>query len=325
MIFRFTLLLLGLMSSPLLACSSADSNDADDDEDGDDDGDLGGAEPDAAGPTGGSWNTGATGSSGTGGAGTIAPGATGAAASANSWVTGGSTGQGSAASGGTTGAGGSPGSGGGSTFSFFVASLAKMRELSGSSDGFGGDLRFGEATGLAGADKICTTIAESVEPGNGRTWRAFLSTSSQDAIDRIGAGPWYDILGRRVATDIDGLLGADRPEADEAIVNDLPDETGTGLSEYGDYHDILTGSRSDGRYEGREATCLDWTSSTRNAGQPRIGHSFPRSMGGRNGAANWISDHTAPGCAPGVVSGNEMDGGCVGCGGGYGGIYCFAL
>ena len=43
-----------------------------------------------------------------------------------------------------------------------------MRELSGSQDGFGGDLRFGEATGLAGADKICTTIAEQSMPGSGR-------------------------------------------------------------------------------------------------------------------------------------------------------------
>src|SRR5690349_20801870 len=63
-------------------------------------------------------------------------------------------------------------------FSFFVTSLKAMQELSGSEDGFGGDLRFGETgagAGLRGADKICTTIAEQSLPGNAKTWRAFLS------------------------------------------------------------------------------------------------------------------------------------------------------
>ncbi len=35
-----------------------------------------------------------------------------------------------------------------------------MRKLANSQDGFGGDLRFGEKTGLEGADKICRTLAE---------------------------------------------------------------------------------------------------------------------------------------------------------------------
>jgi hypothetical protein len=65
----------------------------------------------------------------------------------------------------------------GAQFSFFVTSLAAMRKLSGSQDGFGGDLRHGERPGLAGADKICTEIAEWPCPAPGpRSWRAFLST-----------------------------------------------------------------------------------------------------------------------------------------------------
>jgi hypothetical protein len=48
----------------------------------------------------------------------------------------------------------------GERFSFFVTSLEAMRRLSKSQNGFGGDLRYGEATGIAGADKICTEIAE---------------------------------------------------------------------------------------------------------------------------------------------------------------------
>ena len=35
-------------------------------------------------------------------------------------------------------------------FSFFLTSLAAMQRLSGSANGFGGDLRYGEADGLAG-------------------------------------------------------------------------------------------------------------------------------------------------------------------------------
>ena len=69
----------------------------------------------------------------------------------------------------------SGGSGGaaapGEHFSFFVTSLEAMRELSGSQDGFGGDLRYGEADGLTGADKICREIAESSLPGAGQKTR----------------------------------------------------------------------------------------------------------------------------------------------------------
>jgi hypothetical protein len=53
-----------------------------------------------------------------------------------------------------------------------------MRELSKSENGFGGDLRCGEATGLASADKVCAELAESSMPGAGaKGWREFLSTA----------------------------------------------------------------------------------------------------------------------------------------------------
>ena len=118
-------------------------------------------------------------------------------------------------------------------FSFFVTSLEAMLALSGSEDGFGGDLRFGQATGLAGADAICTAIAEGELPGSGRkVWRAFLSASTDgqgggqvNAIDRIGSGPWYDRNGRLVAQDLQGLMGT-RPDGDPVISSDLPNERG---------------------------------------------------------------------------------------------------
>src|SRR5262245_40454637 len=74
----------------------------------------------------------------------------------------------------TTGDGGADASADATRFSFFVTSLAAMQRLSGSQAGFGGDLRFGKADGLSGADEICRQIAEGSMPGAGaKGWRAF--------------------------------------------------------------------------------------------------------------------------------------------------------
>jgi hypothetical protein len=227
----------------------------------------------------------------------------------------------------------------GEPFSFFVTSLEAMRELSGSQDGFGGDLRHGESTGLAGADKICTEIAERSMPGAGKKgWRAFLSAKAGgpsggavNARDRIGTGPWYDRTGRLVAKDLTSLLGM-RPAADAAIANDLPNERGEpnhGSPDI-DNHDTVTGSDAQGNYADG-VTCEDWTStetSTSTSGGrggkgPMCGHSWPRQQSGQS----WIAAHAAPGCGPsvGISESMSMSGTGIGNGGGYGGIYCFAL
>jgi hypothetical protein len=258
------------------------------------------------------------------------------------------------ASAGSSASGGSAGSGPPSTekFSFFVTSLKAMVELSKNKDGFGGDLRFGETgdgAGLRGADKICTTIAEKSMPGNNKTWRAFLSATKGadgnvvNAIERIGEGPWYDRAGRLVAMNL-GDLGQVRPQgADEAIINDLPNEDGVpnhepdpGAGEV-DNHDILTGTNEEGKLFGTDVgfTCDDWTSSAE-SGKPHCGHSWPRMGGpgggfpGGGGLDNWMSALNEAGCAPGawiVEAGPPGANGTksVGDGGGYGGIYCFAL
>jgi hypothetical protein len=209
-------------------------------------------------------------------------------------------------------------------FSFFVTSLEAIRRASGSQDGYGGDLG-----GLSGADEICTRIAESAMEGAGaKGWRAFLSTSTENAIDRIGEGPWYDRVGRLIAEDLDGIR-SERPAGDPQIVDDLPNEmgvpnrAGTGGGD-DDNHDTLTGSNSDGEWDGG-STCDDWTSTTTSQG-PRIGHSWPANSG-----QGWIQAHTAPGCAPSVNlvqgggGGMQGGGGGIGDSGGYGGFYCFAL
>jgi hypothetical protein len=127
---------------------------------------------------------------------------------------------------------------GSTAFSFFLTSLGAMRTLASEhgvgEQGFGGDLRYGEDSGLAGADRICRTIAESAAPEAAiRDWRAFLSTQRGGdgdgpvhAIDRVGDGPWHDRLGRLVAATKTDLL-AERPlGAHPLIANDLPNEHG---------------------------------------------------------------------------------------------------
>jgi hypothetical protein len=221
-------------------------------------------------------------------------------------------------------------------FSFFLTSLVAMRRLAKSEKGFGGDLRYGQPDGLSGADKICTEIAESSMPGAGaKGWRAFLSvTKGPDgnpvhAIDRIGEGPWYDRKGRVLAMTKAALLNARPMGADPVIINDLPNELGVPnhrpdpAAPAVDNHHFLTGSNPMGHLYGPTSTCNDWTALT-GAGRPRIGFSWPES-----GRVNWISGQDEGGCGAGVntvqTGGSDPGNPIVGSGGGYGGIYCFAL
>jgi hypothetical protein len=256
----------------------------------------------------------------------------------------------SGASGGGAGGGGSSGapaagSGGSSgtaelpRFSFFITSLAGLQKLSGKEAGFGGDFRHGQADGLSGADKICSDLAETSMPGSAaKGWRAFLSVAQGpsggpvNAIDRVGEGPWYDRIGRVVAMTKAALLNTRPQGADPAIINDLPNEEGVPNQRPDpskpavNNHHILTGSDTSGKlYNGSvNSTCGNWTSTAQNAGRPRIGFSYP--AGNRQ---HWISGQDEGGCAPGAVlvdnGGSDPSNPIVGSGGGYGGIYCFAL
>ncbi len=231
-------------------------------------------------------------------------------------------------------------------FSFFATSHAALIRESGNPDGFGGDLG-----GLSGADAICQSIAEFSSPcQSNKTWRAFLSTSTEDAIDRIGTGPWHDRLGRLLANNLNELTSEDRPpNAHAEIINDFPNEDGVPNQfpdgEYVDNHQFITGSGTDGRLYTQQgtgagatqcaddggwsvagATCNDWTTSEE-VGCPRVGHSWPRSGGF---LANWISVWNEGGCAPGGVLEDVGSGGPdgtrrIGSAGGYGGFYCFAV
>ncbi len=75
--------------------------------------------------------------------------------------------------------------------------------------------------GLEGADAICQKLAEAAG-STGKTWRAYLSTSTVNARDRIGAGPWYNAKGVLIANGLDDL------HSDENGINKE-----TGLTETG--------------------------------------------------------------------------------------------
>ena len=229
---------------------------------------------------------------------------------------------------------------GSAKFSFFVTSLKALVALSGSAKGFGGDLRFGETgpgAGLRGADKLCAAIAERSMPGSSfKGWRAFLSVPSDangkqaDAIDRIGAGPWYDRLGRLLAPTKADLLAVRPLKGDPTIQNDLPNEDGVPnkrpdpTKPEEDNHHFLTGSDAKGRLYGSTATCMNWTSVDKSSGRPRIGFSFPH-----DSRQNWLSGQDEGGCGAGVnlveTGGSDPNNPIVGSGGGYGGFYCFAF
>ena len=288
--------------------------------------------------SGGSGGQSSPGSGGGGGAPGTAGSSAGGGASGSGGAAGGSGGSGSggrAGTGGATGTAGAAGTGGATVpFSFFMTSQAGLARLANNANGFGGDLRFDKADGLTGADEICKQLAEASMPGNGKTWRAFLSVTRGpagtpvNAIDRIGDGPWYDRLGRPVAMNKAALLN-ERPQgADPAIINDLPNEDGIPNHNPGtgviDNHNVLTGSTTNGTVDaqGLTATCQDWTSAVSSGGRPRCGVSWPRAS-----LVHWISVLNEGGCAPGATPGGGAQSGpsgTVGALGGYGGFYCFA-
>src|SRR5690606_38119011 len=97
--------------------------------------------------------------------------------------------------------------------------------------------------GLEGADAHCQTLAEAAGAGE-RTWKAYLSTSSVDARDRIGGGPWQNAKGEVIAASLEELHG----DANKISKETALDEKGEMVNGRGDdpnRHDILTGSNPD--------------------------------------------------------------------------------
>jgi hypothetical protein len=168
--------------------------------------------------------------------------------------------------------------GGGNSMSFFVTSA---------NPGKGGDLG-----GLEGADAYCQKLAGAAGAGS-KKWRAYLSTSSVDARDRIGKGPWYNVKGEMIAANLDELHGNNKLTKATNLT-----EKGQMVNGRGDtpnMHDILTGSTADGKYQG--ASCGDWTSSFDDA-NAMAGHS-DRNGTNPDPVANrsWNASHRTAGCS----------------------------
>ncbi|MGO4393827.1 hypothetical protein AB4Z46_20940 [Variovorax sp. M-6] len=190
-----------------------------------------------------------------------------------------------------------------SKMSFFITSV---------NPGKGAD--FG---GLAGADRYCQSLATSVGAG-GRTWRAYLSSTATatspavNARDRVGSGPWYNVKGELIASNIDELHGDNKINKQTALT-----EKGEVVSASGDpvnQHDILTGSSPDGRAlsDGKDTTCGNWTQS--GDGSAIVGHHNRMGTNAPPASMSWNSSHATRGCSLDALKST----------GGAGLLYCFA-
>ncbi|MHA6685271.1 hypothetical protein [Mesorhizobium sp. A556] len=183
------------------------------------------------------------------------------------------------------------------TTSFFVTSQGS---------GKGADLG-----GLAGADAHCTMLAEAAGV-TGKTWHAYLSTSDTDARDRIGAGPWFNAKGEKIADDV-ASLHSDANKLTKQLALNEKGEVVNGRGDKPNRHDILTGSKPDGTRIA-DQTCGDWTMSGAE-GVAMMGHSDRIGLDDSAAAKSWNSSHASRGgCSQEALKGT----------GGDGLFYCFA-
>lgn len=178
--------------------------------------------------------------------------------------------------------------------SFFVTS---------SNPGNGGDLG-----GLEGADAHCQSLAEAAGAGD-REWRAYLSTSSEDAKDRIGNGPWFNADGEMIAQNVDDLHSDNNNLTAETALN----EQGQSPNYIGGpqplQHDVLTGTNEDGTAS--DMTCDNWTNGSADS-TAMLGHADR--LGRNPGVNSWNAVHPSQGCAMENLTPT----------GGAGMFYCFA-
>lgn len=178
--------------------------------------------------------------------------------------------------------------------SFFVTS---------SNPGSGGNLG-----GLAGADAYCDQLATAVGRGEG-TWRAYLSTSTVNARDRIGDGPWFNVRGVMIAGTVADLHSDGNNITAETALN----EKGASPNYIGGaqplQHDIMTGTNENGT--ANAATCNNWTDGSANS-TTMLGHADR--MGLNAGVNSWNAVHASQGCSMDSLMPT----------GGAGLFYCFA-
>ena len=199
---------------------------------------------------------------------------------------------------------------------FAVASLAAAQSpdmtffVTSTGSGKGADLG-----GLAGADKLCQTLAATVGAG-GKTWRAYLSTQGAGAVnakDRIGDGPWQNAKGVVVAKSNADLHGASNNLNKQTAITEKG-EVVNGRGDTPNRHDILTGTQPDGTAftVAEDKTCGNWTKS--GDGSAIVGHHDRTGLDTSPPALSWNSSHPSAGCSDEALIKT----------GGAGRLYCFA-
>ncbi len=182
-----------------------------------------------------------------------------------------------------------------STMTFFVSSV-----------GLGDGANLG---GLAGADAHCGKLAEAAG-STGKTWKAYLSAEGVNAKDRIGAGPWQNIKGEIIATDVANLHSDTNNITKQTALSELG-EVIKGRGDTPNQHDILTGSNADGTLAAGQ-TCGDWT--LNGEGTAMLGHVDRLGPDTLATATSWNAAHPSRGCSQDNLVST----------GGAGYLYCFA-
>ena len=182
------------------------------------------------------------------------------------------------------------------SMSFFVTSA---------NPGDGGNLG-----GLDGADAQCQKLAEAAG-SSGETWHAYLSTSSVNARDRIGAGPWYNAKGELIANTVDELHSDANTISKQTALTEKGDVI-NGRGDTPNQHDILTGSNADGTVAAG-MTCEDWTSNA-STSKGFVGHHDRIGLKDDAPSKSWNASHPSRAC----------DAASLVATGGAGLLYCFA-
>jgi hypothetical protein len=163
--------------------------------------------------------------------------------------------------------------------------------------------------GLTGADAHCQQLAEAAG-ATGKTWKAYLSTASENARDRIGDGPWYNAKGELIANTVAELHGEANKITKQTGLTEKG-ETVKGRGDEPNMHDILTGSTTEGALA-QGQTCGDWTSN--GEGAVIVGHHDRIGLRDDAASKSWNSSHPSRGCGEADLPKS----------GGAGLFYCFA-
>jgi hypothetical protein len=164
--------------------------------------------------------------------------------------------------------------------------------------------------GLEGADAHCARLAEAAG-ATGKTWHAYLSTSTANARDRIGAGPWVNAKGVEIAASVEELHSDANKISKETALSEKGDPI-NGRGDNPNRHDILTGSTAEGVVDG-EKTCGDWMFNSE--GEAIVGHHDRMGLRDDAPSKSWNASHASRGCSQDNLRST----------GGDGLFYCFAV